>query len=66
MFMSDQKSGRHYGYVAACSRMPPETLVSSSNPQRAESDPRTSEGLGFRVLLEMQNLPVPKTSSTKG
>ncbi|CAE7897764.1 PAO4, partial [Symbiodinium sp. KB8] len=29
--------GRHYGYVAACSRMPPETLVSSSNPQRAES-----------------------------
>ncbi|CAE7208034.1 PAO2, partial [Symbiodinium necroappetens] len=28
---------RHYGYVAACSRMPPETLVSSSNPQRAES-----------------------------
>ncbi|CAE7505727.1 PAO4 [Symbiodinium natans] len=29
--------GRHYGYVAPCSRMPPETLVASSSLERAEN-----------------------------
>ena len=27
--------GRHFGYVAPCSRMPPTQLISSSSPQRA-------------------------------